>query len=208
MADFTSKRILGYFLRGLLFVVPFFLTGYIIILTVQFLDNIIPVNIPGLGILVMLVFITLVGYLTSIFITKSIFEELEKIVFKIPLVNILYTSIKDLMSAFVGDKKKFNTPIIVKLSENTSRLGFMTQDDLNVLGQEDLVAVYFPHSYNFSGNLFLVPRANVTRLKNVNSTEIMKFIVSGGVSQLNYYKYPNKAKDQQGQEPGLSSEGL
>lgn len=208
MADFTSKRILGFFLRGLLFVVPFFLTGYIIILTVQFLDNIIPVNIPGLGILVMLVFITLVGYLTSIFITKSIFEELEKIVFKIPLVNILYTSIKDLMSAFVGDKKKFNTPIIVKLSENTSRLGFMTQDDLNVLGQEDLVAVYFPHSYNFSGNLFLVPRANVTRLKNVNSTEIMKFIVSGGVSQLNYYKNPNKAKDQQGQEPGLSSEGL
>ncbi|WP_162416301.1 DUF502 domain-containing protein [Cyclobacterium roseum] len=208
MADFTSKRILGYFLRGLLFVVPFFLTGYIIILTVQFLDNIIPVNIPGLGILVMLVFVTLVGYLTSIFITKSIFEELEKIVFKIPLVNILYTSIKDLMSAFVGDKKKFNTPIIVKLSENISRLGFMTQDDLKVLGQEDLVAVYFPHSYNFSGNLFLVPRANVTRLKNVNSTEIMKFIVSGGVSQLNYYKYPNKAKDQQGQEPGLSSEGL
>ncbi|WP_162341104.1 DUF502 domain-containing protein [Cyclobacterium salsum] len=208
MADFTSKRILGYFLRGLLFVVPFFLTGYIIILTVQFLDNIIPVNIPGLGILVMLVFITLVGYLTSIFITKSIFEELEKIVFKIPLVNILYTSIKDLMSAFVGDKKKFNTPIIVKLSENTSRLGFMTQDDLNVLGEEDLVAVYFPHSYNFSGNLFLVPRANVTRLKNVNSTEIMKFIVSGGVSQLNYYKNPNKAKDQHGQEPGLSSKGL
>lgn len=208
MADFTSKRILGYFLRGLLFVVPFFLTGYIIILTVQFLDNIIPVNVPGLGILVMLVFVTLVGYLTSIFITKSIFEELEKIVFKIPLVNILYTSIKDLMSAFVGDKKKFNTPIIVKLSENMSRLGFMTQDDLNVLGQEDLVAVYFPHSYNFSGNLFLVPRANVTRLKNVNSTEIMKFIVSGGVSQLNYYKNPVKAKDKQGQEPGLSSEGL
>ncbi|MDN3687841.1 DUF502 domain-containing protein [Cyclobacterium jeungdonense] len=208
MANFTSKRIFGYFLRGLLFVVPFFLTGYIIVLTVQFLDNIIPVNIPGLGILVMLVFVTLVGYLTSIFITKSIFEELEKIVFKIPLVNILYTSIKDLMSAFVGDKKKFNTPIIVKLSENMSRLGFMTQDDLSVLGQEELVAVYFPHSYNFSGNLFLVPRANITRLKNVNSTEIMKFIVSGGVSQLNYYKNPNKAKDQQGREPGLSSEGL
>ncbi|SEJ29412.1 Uncharacterized membrane protein [Cyclobacterium xiamenense] len=194
MADFTSKRIFGYFLRGLLFVVPFFLTGYIIVLTVQFLDNIIPVNIPGLGILVMLVFVTLVGYLTSIFITKSIFEELEKIVFKIPLVNILYTSIKDLMSAFVGDKKKFNTPIIVKLSDNMSRLGFMTQDDLSVLGQEELVAVYFPHSYNFSGNLFLVPKMNVTRLKNVNSTEIMKFIVSGGVSQLNYYKYPNREK--------------
>ncbi|AEL25739.1 DUF502 domain-containing protein [Cyclobacterium marinum] len=200
MSDFTSKRILGYFLRGLLFVVPFFLTGYIIILTVQFLDNIIPVNIPGLGILVMLVFVTLVGYLTSIFITKSIFEELEKLVFKIPLVNILYTSIKDLMSAFVGDKKKFNTPIIVKLSDNMSRLGFMTQDDLKVIGQEELVAVYFPHSYNFSGNLYLVPRKNVERLYNVNSTEVMKFIVSGGVSDLHYIKNPkqNKATNKPG----------
>ncbi|MDO6438729.1 DUF502 domain-containing protein [Cyclobacterium sp. 1_MG-2023] len=205
MSDFTSKRILGYFLRGLLFVVPFFLTGYIIILTVQFLDNIIPVNIPGLGILVMLVFVTLVGYLTSIFITKSIFEELEKLVFKIPLVNILYTSIKDLMSAFVGDKKKFNTPIIVKLSDNMSRLGFMTQDDLKVIGQEELVAVYFPHSYNFSGNLYLVPRKNVERLYNVNSTEVMKFIVSGGVSDLHYYKNPKLNKAESKPKPSTDS---
>jgi uncharacterized membrane protein len=191
MSSFTSKRIIGYFLRGLLFVVPVFLTAYIILLAVQFLDNIIPINVPGLGILIMFFIVTLVGYLTSIFITKSIFDEFEKIVFKIPLVNILYTSIKDLMSAFVGDKKKFSHPIIVKLSENIFRLGFMTQDDLSVLGEDGLVSVYFPHSYNFSGNLCLVPKANVRRLKNVNSTEVMKFIVSGGVSQLNYYSNPD-----------------
>lgn len=186
MSSFTSKRILGYFLRGLLFVVPFSLTFYIILLAVQFLDNIIPIDIPGLGIVFMFLIVTAVGYMTSIFITRSIFEELEKIVFKIPLVNILYTSIKDLMSAFVGDKKKFNTPIVVKLSDNMSRLGFMTQDDLTPLGEMDLVSVYFPHSYNFSGNLYLVPKENVRVLKNVNSTEIMKFIVSGGVSQLTF----------------------
>lgn len=178
-------------MRGLLFVVPFALTFYIILLAVQFLDNIIPIDIPGLGILFMFVIVTVVGYLTSIFLTRSIFEELEKIVFKIPLVNILYTSIKDLMSAFVGDKKKFNTPIVVKLSENMSRLGFMTQDDLTPLGEVDLVSVYFPHSYNFSGNLYLVPRENVRVLKNVNSTEIMKFIVSGGVSQLTLPNFPD-----------------
>jgi uncharacterized membrane protein len=184
MSSFTSKRILGYFLRGLLFVVPFALTAYIILLAVQFLDNIIPIDIPGLGILFMFLIVTAVGYMTSIFLTRSIFEELEKIVFKIPLVNILYTSIKDLMSAFVGDKKKFSTPILVKLSDHMSRLGFMTQDDLSPLGEINMVSVYFPHSYNFSGNLYLVPRENVRVLKNVNSTEIMKFIVSGGVSQL------------------------
>jgi len=88
------------------------------------------------------------------------------------------------MSAFVGDKKKFNIPVIVKLSDNMSRLGFITQDDLSLLEEENLVAVYFPHSYNFSGNLYLVPRENVRILKNVKSADVMKFIVSGGISHL------------------------
>jgi uncharacterized membrane protein len=182
--SFTYKRIITYFFRGLLFVVPIALTIYVIYLIIQFLDGILPIPIPGLGILIMLAFITFIGFLASIFITKPLFEIFEKWVFKIPLINILYTSIKDLMSAFVGDKKKFNIPVIVKLSEGMSRLGFMTQDDLTILEEENLVAVYFPHSYNFSGNLYLVPRDNVRILKNVKSADIMKLIVSGGVSPL------------------------
>lgn len=181
---FAYKRILRYFFRGLLFVVPVALTIYVITLFLQFLDGIIPIAIPGLGILVMLAFITFVGYLAGMFITRPLFEEFERWVFRIPLVNILYTSIKDLMSAFVGDKKKFNTPVIVKLSENMSRLGFITQEDLSILEEDNLVAIYFPHSYNFSGNLYLVPRENVRILKNLKSADVMKFIVSGGVSNL------------------------
>ncbi|MCH7398646.1 DUF502 domain-containing protein [Belliella sp. DSM 107340] len=181
---FTYKRFIKYFLRGLLFVVPLGLTIYVIILTINFLDGIIPIPVPGLGILVMLGFITFVGYLASLFITKPLFDLFEKWIFKIPLINIVYTSIKDLMSAFVGDKKKFNTPVIVKLSEGMSRLGFITQDNLASLEEESLVAIYFPHSYNFSGNLYLVPRDNVRILTNVKSSDVMKFIVSGGVSNL------------------------
>jgi uncharacterized membrane protein len=181
---FTYKRIITYFFRGLLFVVPIALTIYVIYLIIQFLDGILPIPIPGLGILIMLGFITFIGFLASIFITKPLFEIFERWVIKIPLINILYTSIKDLMSAFVGDKKKFNTPVIVKLSEGMSRLGFITQDNLTILEEEDLVAIYFPHSYNFSGNLYLVPRGNVRILKNVKSADIMKLIVSGGVSPL------------------------
>jgi uncharacterized membrane protein len=181
---YTYKRILTYFFRGLLFVVPIALTIYVIMLIIQFLDGILPIPIPGLGILIMLAFITFIGFLASIFVTKPLFEIFEKWVFKIPLINILYTSIKDLMSAFVGDKKKFNIPVIVKLSEGMSRLGFITQDDLSVLEEENLVAIYFPHSYNFSGNLYLVPQENVRILKNVKSADMMKFIVSGGVSIL------------------------
>lgn len=181
---FTYKRILTYFFRGLLFVVPIALTIYVILLILQFLDGILPIPVPGLGIIIMLAFITFVGFLASIFVTKPLFDIFERWVFKIPLINILYTSIKDLMSAFVGDKKKFNVPVIVKLSEGMSRLGFITQDDLSLLEAENLVAIYFPHSYNFSGNLYLVPQENVRVLKNVKSADVMKFIVSGGVSIL------------------------
>jgi uncharacterized membrane protein len=181
---FTYKKILTYFFRGLLFVVPIALTIYVILLILQFLDGILPIPVPGLGILIMLAFITFVGFLASIFVTRPLFDIFEKWVFKIPLINILYTSIKDLMSAFVGDKKKFNVPVIVKLSEGMSRLGFITQDDLSLLEEENLVAIYFPHSYNFSGNLYLVPQENVRILKNIKSTDMMKFIVSGGVSIL------------------------
>jgi len=190
MSSFTSRRFLKYFLKGLLFVVPLGLTIYIVIALVVFLDSIIPIPIPGMGILVMLGFITFVGYMASIFVTQPLFEEMEKWLFKIPLVNIVYTSIKDLMSAFVGDKKKFNVSVVVKMSEHMYRLGFMTQDDLGLLGEPGLVAAYFPHSYNFSGNLYLVPRENVRIVENVNNADIMKFIVSGGVSELNPMEVP------------------
>ncbi len=182
--SFTYKRFIKYFFRGLLFVVPIALTIYVVILIINFLDGIIPIPVPGLGIVIMIGFIIFVGYLAGLFITKPLFDEFEKWIIKIPLVNILYTSIKDLMSAFVGDKKKFNIPVIVKLSEGMSRLGFVTQEDLGILEEADLVAIYFPHSYNFSGNLYLVPRHNVRILNNIKSSDVMKFIVSGGVSQL------------------------
>ena len=184
MSSFTSRRFLKYFLKGLLFVVPLALTIYIVIALVVFLDSIIPIPVPGMGIIIMLAFITFVGYMASIFVTQPLFDEMEKWLFKIPLVNIVYTSIKDLMSAFVGDKKKFNVSVVVKLSDNMYRLGFMTQNDLEILGEPGLVAAYFPHSYNFSGNLYLVPRENVRVVDNVNNADIMKFIISGGVSEL------------------------
>ncbi|WP_143962315.1 DUF502 domain-containing protein [Litoribacter populi] len=184
MSSFTTRRFLKYFLKGLLFVVPLALTIYIIISLVVFLDSIIPLPIPGLGILVMLMFITFVGYMASVFVTRPIFDLMEKWLFKIPLVNIVYTSIKDLMQAFVGDKKKFNVTVVVKLSDNMYRLGFLTQEDMSMIAEPGLAAVYFPHSYNFSGNLYMIPKENIKVVENINNADVMKFIVSGGVSEL------------------------
>ncbi len=182
--SFTYRRIISYFLRGLLFVIPLAVTLYIIYQTILFLDNLIPVPLPGIGILMVLALITFVGYLASLFFAQPIFDWFERGLVKIPLVNIIYTSIKDLMGAFVGDKKKFSSPVKVQLSDTLIRLGFITQDDMSVVGEADMVAVYFPHSYNVSGNVFLVPRDKVTPLIGVKSSDVMKFMVSGGVSPL------------------------
>ncbi|MEM6522825.1 MAG: DUF502 domain-containing protein [Bacteroidota bacterium] len=185
MSQFTINRILTYFFRGLLFVVPLGLTVYIIYQTLDWLDGLIPIEIPGLGLLVILSAITLLGYLASFFITRPIFVQFEKYFTKIPLVSILYSSIKDLIGAFVGDQKKFNIPVTVALDSDGDilKVGFITREDLSVLDLPGFVSVYLPHSYNFSGNHFLVEKSKVKRL-DMNATSAMKFVVSGGVSGL------------------------
>lgn len=185
MSKFTFQRFLTYFFRGLLFVVPLALTIYIIYEVLDWMDGLIPINIPGLGLLIIIINITFLGYLASLFITKPFFEQLERYLIKIPLVNIIYTSIKDLISAFVGDQKKFNVPVTVSLNEEHSvlKVGFITRDDLDLLGLPGYMSVYLPHSYNFSGNHFLVQKRLVRPL-HITSAAAMKFVVSGGVSGL------------------------
>ncbi|MEM8966227.1 MAG: DUF502 domain-containing protein [Bacteroidota bacterium] len=180
-----NRSLPTYFFRGLLFVVPVALTIYILVVSIQWLDSLIQISIPGLGLLTILASITLIGYLASTLLAAPLFRLLEELLTRLPLVNIIYSSLKDLISAFVGDKKKFDRPVLVALSEDLTirKPGFITQENLTKLGLVDQVAVYLPHSYNFSGNLFIVPSQYVTPIE-ASSTEIMKFIVSGGVSGL------------------------
>lgn len=179
------KTLFRYFLNGLLIIAPIAITVFIVVGIIDWLDNLFFLQIPGLGILLMIVLLTVVGFLGSSFFVKPFLVIMERLMHKVPLVSIIYSSIKDLFDAFVGDNQKFNRPVMVKMSEDSDnhKLGFVTQDTLLKLNIEDKVAVYFPHSYNFSGELFLVPKHNVTYL-DLPSSEVMKFIVSGGVSKL------------------------
>lgn len=185
MNQITVKRLLAYFFRGLLFVVPVALTIYIIFQILEWLDGLIPVNIPGLGLLIILVNITFLGYLASFFITRPFFELFDKYVTRIPLVNIIYSSVKDLIGAFVGDQKKFDVPVTVALDKDQKvlKVGFVTREDLTIIDRPGFISVYLPHSYNFSGNHFLVERSLVKPL-HMNSSDAMKFVISGGVSGL------------------------
>lgn len=179
------RRIFGYFLNGLLIIAPFTITVWIVVAIIDWLNDMFDLGYPGLGILIMLVLLTLVGWLGSSFLVKPFIILTERIFHKVPLVGIVYSSIRDLFDAFVGDNQKFNKPVMVKMSEDSEnfKLGFVTQDVFESLQIEDKVAVYFPHSYNFSGELFLVPLRNITYL-DMPSSDVMKFIVSGGVSKL------------------------
>ncbi|MDQ1089366.1 MULTISPECIES: DUF502 domain-containing protein [unclassified Siphonobacter] len=186
------NRFINYFIRGLLLIAPLFFTGYILYQAFLYLDGLIPVGIGtgkeqirlwGVGMVIVLAIVFLVGFLGSTFILIPIFNVFEEIIDRLPLVRIIYSSLKDLTSAFVGDKKKFNQPVLVKMDAHSElyRIGFLTQTDLTDWELPGSVAVYFPQSYAFSGHLFIVPKENVKPV-NVSATEVMKFIVSGGVT--------------------------
>jgi len=175
------KRLARYFLRGCLVTAPLGLTIYLVWQVLSTIDRILPIPVPGVGILATVALITFIGLLTSNVVGKTVLDITESLLQRLPLVKLVYTSIKDLVSAFVGDKRRFDKPVAVSLAGNMRVLGFVTRDGLGQLGMHEYVAVYFPQSYNFAGYLLLVPRVQV-ELLDLPSSEVMTFIVSGGVS--------------------------
>jgi len=186
------KPIIRYFLQGLLLIAPLGITVYIIYSIFKFVDGsmsallnkFLIVQIPGFGLLVFVVLIILTGLVGHTFIARPFQLFVQRIMDRTPFLKVVYSALNDLFTAFIGNEKKFDKPVLVKMSpvSNLEKLGFLTEKDLKKLNQSEKVAVYFPHSYNFSGELFLVPKDQVTPISNLQPAEVMKFIVSGGVS--------------------------
>ena len=187
------KKILNYFLQGLLYIAPFAITIYIVYVIFDFINNILgetlktylKIDIPGIGIIIVFFFLVIVGIAGQSIIARPFKKLFKRIIDKAPIIKLVYSAFNDLFSAFVGKERKFNKPVLVLVNpiSNLEKLGFLTQDDLSKLGEKDKVAVYFPHSYNFSGELFIVPSIQVKPL-DINPALVMKFIVSGGVSDI------------------------
>ena len=180
------KKIINYFLQGLLYIVPISVTLYVVYWGFITVDGILPFRFPGLGLIVIIALITLIGFAGSVIIASPINSFFQKLLKKAPLLQTIYSSMKDLMRTFVGKKKGFEQAVLIKLYENSTieRIGFITNDDLSSLGiKNGKILVYLPHSYAFSGQLFVVDRSYIT-LIDKSSAEIMKLIVSGGVTEL------------------------
>jgi uncharacterized membrane protein len=187
------KRIIRYFLQGLLYLGPLAVTIYIIIEAFNFIDGLLEdyisyvfgYKMPGLGLLIILIFLTLLGYLGQTILASPFKLILKKFILRIPPINLIYSSLSDLFSAIVGKERKFTRPVLVKIQEHTDleRIGFITEDELEEFGVGDKVAVYFPFSYAISGELMIVPKKNITKL-NIPASVALKFIVSGGITEI------------------------
>ncbi|MCC6599314.1 MAG: DUF502 domain-containing protein [Crocinitomicaceae bacterium] len=204
MSNRSLKKIIGYILNGLLITLPIFATVYLIFKLFTWLDGLIPRLIYskkdleefestghtfwGWGILSLLLILFLMGWIGSKVINEPLKRWFDRQLDRLPLIKTIYKSITDLLGAFVGSKKRFNQPVLVKLSydPDLEAIGFVTDTDLSELGDiPDKVAVYFPMSYSFSGHLLLVPVKNITRIER-NAVDVMKYIVSGGVVEIEH----------------------
>lgn len=189
------KKITSYFLSGLLFVAPVGITVFILFTAFDFIDSLgrfefspwynqnTTIFIPGLGFIIVLAGTALIGFLFTKVLPNTIQNKLESGMTNLPLVKIFYSASKDMISAFLGEKKKFTTGVLVTINYQplVKKIGFLTQDSLDIFNLPDMVTVYCPHGYAISGQTFIVSKKDIEIL-NVPSTELMKMAISGGIS--------------------------
>lgn len=200
---FQWKRLLQYFFQGVIIIAPIGITIYVVIWLFNLIDNILPNilydlfpkfmttsageirTIPGLGFIIVIIAVTLIGFVSSSFIVTRMVELLDKVLERTPGVKYIYSSVKDFLEAFAGNRKKFDKPVLVSVdAADTWRIGFVTQNDMSQFELAEHVAVYVPLSYALTGVVYFVPKEKVKPIKNLSSAEAMKFVISGGVTHL------------------------
>lgn len=187
-------RIVAYFLQGLLLIAPVFVTIYAIFYVFNAIDGTIErlfrvvfrFYYPGMGIVAMFFIIAFFGYIGSLVVAQPVLHVLDLAMERTPVVKDIYGAMKDFFSAFISKKKKFDKPVMFEMGKGSGvfRLGFITQDDLSEMNIKDKVAVYTPWSYNLSGILYIVNRDQVEPLNDVKASDVMKFAMSGGVTEI------------------------
>jgi len=198
------KKLFQYFLQGLIILAPIAITVFAVTSLFSWIDNIlpnlihklfpnwlsvdqdgIPKRIPGLGFIVVIILVLLVGYISSSFIVGKLVDLFDSVLEKTPGIKFIYSTVKDFLEAFAGNKRKFDKSVLVSIDAvDIWRIGFITQEELEEFGLQEYVAVYVPQSYGFAGNLFFVKKERVRVLNDVSSSEAMKFAISGGVTEI------------------------
>jgi uncharacterized membrane protein len=197
------RNILKYLLQGLAVLAPIGITIWLVVSDFNFIDGILPnvihsifpdlskenpddslKRIPGVGFIVVVIFVLLVGRISTSFIFLKIVEAFDTILDHTHGVKFIYSSVIDFFEAFSGNKKKFDKPVMVNVDANDVwRLGFITSKDASGFNLPDHIVVYVPHSYAISGITYIVPKERVRIVNNMNAAEAMKFIISRGITE-------------------------
>lgn len=207
--SFSYKKLLQYFLQGMLVVAPITVTLYALYAVVTSIDSWIPIFTTvdekgvvhvqnyGVGIVVLITVIILVGYFSSFFITGRIISFMDKFMQKTPGIKHIYSTTRDFFEAFAGDKKKFTQNVLANVDDNDVwRLGFVTRDDMEEFGLPGFVSVYIPMAYSVAGNVYVIPKSRVKPITHISSAQTMKFAVSGGVTDVTDEPAQNTDKEQ------------
>src|SRR6478672_8867252 len=160
------SKLFGYFLRGLVVVAPIGVTIWVCVKIFHAIDDLLGFAVAGIGFAILIVLVTLVGFLASTIVARTIGGAFDKMLARLPFVNLLYSSTKDMLNAFVGEKRRFDKPVLVSLTDDGSVkvFGFLTAESLTALGIVDAVTVYVPTSYSVAGHVIVVPASRVTRI--------------------------------------------
>lgn len=177
------RRLFNYFLRGLVVVVPIGVTIWVCYRIFHAIDELLGFTVAGLGFAILIALVTLVGFLASTIVAKQIGDAFDGVLQRLPFVHLLYSSTKDMLNAFVGEKRRFDKPVLISMTADGSVkvFGFLTAESLVSLGVKDSVTVYVPTSYSVAGHVIVVPASRITRV-DADAAEVMAYIVSGGVT--------------------------
>lgn len=199
------KKLLQYFLQGLLVLGPVTITAYFIYWAVSTIDNLIPiftytdtqglvhVRNYGIGFVIIIAVLIIIGYFSSFFITSRIVSFFDKLLEKTPGIKHIYSTTRDFFEAFAGDNKKFTKHVLANVDDNDVwRFGFITREDMQDFGLTDYVTVYIPMAYSVAGNVYVIPKTRVKLIENISAAQTMKFAVSGGVTDIDEDDSKNK----------------
>ena len=188
------KKYIRYLVQGLLIIVPVAITGVVVFKIIALIASLFssfgiivhPAIDPFIVLAASVLLIVAIGYMGSSLFFRPLFDVLENAIEKAKPINFIYSSIKDFLSAFMGNKRRFDKPVLIDIDKqnNIQQIGFITQQSVEHMGiPGKKVSVYIPFSYTFSGRMLIVSAENITPL-HIPAPEAMKFVFSGGVTDV------------------------
>lgn len=194
---FDYKKMLQYFLQGLLVLGPVMITAYVLYWAVSSIDSSIPifsyqdeqgivhVRNYGIGFVIIIAVVIIVGYISSFFINSRFISFIDKLLERTPGIKHIYGTTRDFFEAFAGENKKFTKHVLANVDDNDVwRFGFITREEMDDFGLQDYVTVYVPMAYSIAGNVYVIPKKRVKLIDNISASQTMKFAVSGGVTDI------------------------